>query len=151
MSKQVNEQSKFWKRMILKMQNPKSAYVHLFWHDFTLLNFYDFMISDRLVNEWTKVFRCERKWKQIAILFPLFCFYVLAGGLNSKKTFFQVQISSNIKKYVLPPYQIDAIYCHCLIPCYLAETFVYIWASNEINNSKILKNHGNNKHWSPNI
>lgn len=45
MNKQVNEHSKFSNRTILKMQNPKSVYAHLFRHAFMLLHFYVFMIS----------------------------------------------------------------------------------------------------------
>lgn len=50
MNKQVNEHSKFSNRTILKMQNPKSVYAHLFRHAFTLLCFYDFIQTGRLVN-----------------------------------------------------------------------------------------------------
>jgi hypothetical protein len=45
MSIQVNKQSKFSNRMILKMQKNKSVYAHLFRHAFMLLKFYAFTIS----------------------------------------------------------------------------------------------------------
>jgi hypothetical protein len=82
MNRQVNGQSKFSNFTIWNVQKNKSMYTHLFRHAFTLLKFYDFIQTSRLVNDRIdKGFQVQTKIKTGKQINPNDMKYMLFGKL----------------------------------------------------------------------